>query len=614
MRVPSSIATVATDTYANSNKPDERYGSSNVVVMRAAVTNAYVRPPFPQECIGRVILSAELAGHVAPGWLAQQVAVRLVGEAWKQGTVTWNRRPPFLAGVTTTATPALSDGGRVSLDVTGLVQSIADGTEWNGFRLSTDGTATQQRFWSSNSGRDAWEFAVEWSDSPEQAENLRPSGGAVASPTPILTWDASGQTAFHVRIFSTEDALTPVWSSGWIMSSQSRLDLSATSYLGGGGWWEVSYRSARGGPADSTVSDRVQFTVTPVSPVVLDAPTGGVVTTATPTVTAHLASGTVARWQMMITGESRSDIRADSDVQDGPVASWQVPAAPDKTGWPVLESRYHVDDSVLVEGETRQLGILLWDDEERVDAEGDQTHVELWTDITWDETVALEVPSNLTVEQLGAGPLLRWRWERSSTSSIQILVDDRMVRTVPESQIQTVAGVHTWDDDGWLAPLWPVQVAIRAEEDDGDRSRKSAPVAANLNRVVEGTWLVADGEPPVELLGADLESLSRVDPTAVFELTNGNQVHYRHGRGPLAGELSFNLSVGSRTPEGGIYESLRILDRIASRPRRPRSVRLVGANLSIPVIIDSLHTVPHNSLVPNVNDLYVARMTVVQDR
>lgn len=182
------VITSTGDSWVNSGKPGQNYGSANRVQVQSGSRYGFVRPHLGSVA-GRTVLDAYLVGRSA-GTVAQTVTVAPVSSRWAPGQVSWANQPTVnAAAAVSTAIPALSDGGVFTLTgLAAMVQAVADGTDYYGFRLTTS-AGSNQRFYSVDSGAPAWELHVELSDAPEQPTGLRPDGGAVSDASPILAWD-----------------------------------------------------------------------------------------------------------------------------------------------------------------------------------------------------------------------------------------------------------------------------------------------------------------------------------------------------------------------------------------------------------------------------------------
>lgn len=144
---------------------------------------------FPLPSIaGRTVLSATLTGRVRGSGASQTVTATRLASAWAAATANWNNQPATTGSGSSVVTGAVVDGSLVSIDVTTMLQAVANGGKWYGFQLITTAT-TSLLFYGFNSGQDSWTLTYELSDAPEQPTMLSPSGGVVSKTKPTVSWD-----------------------------------------------------------------------------------------------------------------------------------------------------------------------------------------------------------------------------------------------------------------------------------------------------------------------------------------------------------------------------------------------------------------------------------------
>src|SRR4029077_13579154 len=130
------------------------------------------------------------------------------------------------------------DQTAVDLNVTAVMQAVANGTAWRGFRLTTTATVADTSNWYAfDSAQPSWTLTVELSDAPEQPTDLRPNVGAVGATRPILAWSytdlgagSTEQGAFRVQVDPTGNFTSPAFDTGFVTSSDPQYDLSSGSF------------------------------------------------------------------------------------------------------------------------------------------------------------------------------------------------------------------------------------------------------------------------------------------------------------------------------------------------------------------------------------------------
>jgi hypothetical protein len=94
---------------------------------------------------GRTIASATLTGHAHGATLAQTLTFQAAAAKWQASTITWNNQPGVTGATATVVLGVLADGAEFSVDVTALVQAIANGTVSNyGWRVTTSVSASSR--------------------------------------------------------------------------------------------------------------------------------------------------------------------------------------------------------------------------------------------------------------------------------------------------------------------------------------------------------------------------------------------------------------------------------------------------------------------------------------
>lgn len=558
------VLTSVGDSWVHSSRPGQNYGSGRWAQVQASNRRALLRPELGN-IAGRTVLDAYLVGRVGPGWVAQTLTVTPVTSRWSPGRVTWDNQPTVnSAAAVTLVTGALSDGATIT--VTGLaaiIQSVADGGAWYGLRITTSSSATGQKFYATDSGEPSWELHVVLSDAPEQPANLRPDGGgAVGGTTPILAWefagvgtDSSQQAEARVQIDTPAggadpDSVTPDYDSGWLTNIDPQFVTAGKHTVSGGGphYWRVQVRDADGNTSDW--SDWADFTVAALPALVIDSPTGAF-GDPTPLVTAHLTSGTVQAWSVLVTGPDRSDVRADSGVRTG-VISWTVP------------ERGIGGGRVLREDENGWIRVRVWDSAVRSVAVGQNTYVETWIQAAWTANPAVDPVTQLTVRQYAdEDPRLVWKWKRTEAADAYLAqVDGVTVARIEPEDLVSSGGFYEWTDAGHVSPLEPHTLALRAIEGNG----ASEPVNfTNHVHDVRGVWLIPDDPAiaPIVLSGTGIAGFSRQDRVATYVPLTGPEVDVIYDHEGFRG--TFEGTVDRRQD---VWATLRDIEALAISPTR----------------------------------------------
>lgn len=568
------------DTWVRDDHPNRNQSGGNTLRLQASHRRGFVHIPVTN-IRGRTVLSATLTGHVKSGFASQTITARAVTSSWAAGRLTWNNQPGTGVGVATTL-GALSDGDAANLDVTAVLQGVANGTAWRGLRLSTDAaTADTSNWYTFDASGASWTLTVALSDTPEQPSDLRPNIGSVASSAPVLAWsftdlggDSSEQGAFKVQADPAADEVSPAFDSGWVTSGEPQYDLSSGAFTpltaGASTQWRVMTRDAAGNASEW--SDWAAFTYTANPTLTMDSPTGGAIGDATPDIVAHLTGETLTQWRVRVLSAS-GDIRWDSGLNDGAIAV-TVPKRNDE-GVRVLKR----DDATYV------IQVRAWGDVPRAVAVGHPAYVEALTSIVFDDDLGVTAPDSFTVVPASAGdPRSVFTWHRTSAPDAILLIrDGEIVERLDSDDWSVSAGVYTWTDTGLATPYVTESWTVRAVV-SGVRSHASN--AVDYTSLVQGVWLIPDSANPIKLeTKASIDQFAVLDRRAIYKpLNTGTNVSIVYGfegaSGTFTGLLSDDLN---QTNAVARLTALRA--DVAATPR------LVWG-ISIPVELSNLKVLP----------------------
>lgn len=590
-------ASHGSDTHTRDDHANRNYAGGNLV--RAQSTHRYIFLHIPVTDIrGRTVLSATLTGHAAGTFSAQTITVAAVSASWAAGKTTWNNQPGVGTSVAT-AVSSTADGAAVNLDVTAILQSVANGSKWRGFRIATAGTTADRcNFYSFDSPNASWTLTVQLSDTPEQPSDLRPSGSlAVGSSRPILAWsytdlggDSSDQGAFRVQVDPAANGTTPAFDTGWVTSSDPQYDLSSGSFTaltaGASTQWRVATKDAAGN--QSLWSDWAQFSYVAYPTLTIDSPTG-TIGDATPTVQFHMTGETLTQWRVEVL-DAAGNVRWDSGLSDG-TGAVTVPLrdSDGRWGW----GSYRYGTKVLdVDNASYTFQVRAWGNVARADAVGLPAYVQATSTVTFSESVGVTTPDTFAVAAAATGdPRITFTWHRtSSPDAFQILDGNKIYAQVESGDWTVVSGNYSWTDQGLADPFVQHSFTIRAV-DTGVRSQASSVVLYTPKIV--GVWLVpADGSLPIQLDGrTSLDQFAENDRRASYKPINSSvNVDIVYGFEGASGHFDGILS--DRQDQTAAVTRLEAVRKdVASTPR------LVWGK-SIPVQVSNLKVLPGADYTP----------------
>jgi hypothetical protein len=576
------------DAWVLENNPGTNKSGGDLVRLQASERKGIVQMPL-SGIRGKTIPQALLYPHVGAGWEAQTVTVHLAATGVDSDTVTWDDFPANVAGLSAAATTGtLATGASFAIDITDLVQAIADGTVKNhGFVLTTNAAAVNTaNLRSFTSGKPAFKLLVTVSDAPEKPTNLRPNDGEVGSGAPTVAWDGGTIPWSQIQV-QADSGTKASTDSRWNLATATSPSFSALT-SGADTQWRVR---AGDGTQWGPWSDAATFGYTPKHANVFDSPTGGTIGDPTPSVLAHITGGTLRQYRLLVArGADRTDLVYDSGHQppDGTTIARDIP-------WRDPHSRRRVitgDDS------SWQIGLRTWSTVDRAEAVGDPTYVETWVSVTFDDDGAIETPSDYTVTPVSPGsPQLVHRWTRSEAAEASIirnLVTGKIVHRLDPDDIDVDAGTYTFTDAGETPPYRAAEYAVHAL-DAGARSAPSNTVTITPKPTF--FWILPDrvlralGVPPIRLKGTGISGFTERDSRETFDLLNvDTDVDLVYGYQGVSA-TGFQASLGAYDTD----DVLAVVEHLETIRRTPTArPRLVWASQSIRAQIKNMSPLPRD--------------------
>lgn len=409
------------DTYVNAKKPTTNYHGAPRLGLRKwdspDAQYAYLTFPRPFP-FGAQIVSAKLTvtTYSIDQWGDHTLNLSLVSEKTSYSRMTWNNRPDVRADnqITLTKNGKLDGGTTWEFDVKAMLQLVSDGKlEWNGFRVTTGDT--QQRWLYAQettlSSEGPW-LQIEWSDRPDEPQNLTPNEGVVGTPKPALSFeyiDVAGDISLAQAQIQTSPSAsfsTISWDSG-ILKDVTRpvIYLSGTTYPGatpnqrvyyrikvadGAGLWSRRWSA----PAWFTYKAPPVLTMTSLDE---SNPRFG---DSTPDISWTLSGGTQTAYRVTLARTANPSVILWDTGKVG--SSDNVISVPPKVmRW---------DDT------NYRLIVRVWDDEPRVSAANSLAYSTVNLNVHLDQDDAMEPVSSVRVEQViakgGLMPFANVIWDR----------------------------------------------------------------------------------------------------------------------------------------------------------------------------------------------------------
>lgn len=407
----------AVDTWTNQAANTKNYGDGARLWVGSVTSNIryswlFFSRPWPP---GSLIISAKLRLYSGSTvGTSTTFTVQRAASKWGVNRVTYTNQPTVVAGSATKVMATLAPGTEVEIDVTTLVQGVADGGAWYGFRVASSQTAASHWVHSTQGliGDYRPVLEVTWSLPPEAPENLSPAGGrAVSIAKPVIRSefrDPDGQdtmNAMRVWFSATKSTVTADADTGAVTTDIPEVDLSTVAAINawaGIGLTTTSYRvcvqDSNNQWSDwSTWADVIRVAKGTLT---MTAPSSGspVFTDGSPTITWSLAGATQRAYQVVISRADRpNDWIWDSGKLTGTATSASVPFGT-------------IVDSSL----TYRVRLRVWDTVDRESTPTDPAMYEITRDVTFSYSAGTAPVVSFSGTADPDKPEMDFTWTRSA--------------------------------------------------------------------------------------------------------------------------------------------------------------------------------------------------------
>lgn len=603
----TSTVTNAVDTYVESDHPGRNYAETSRLVVddTEAISFVYFGIPFPD---GATIHAATLTLYTKESWggASPTISVRRAASRYRNSKVTWDSAPGGAGATATLATASTGDADPRVFDVAAIMQAVADGADWYGFRITSD-AATERKFRSSNANDYRPVLEVEWSEAPDAPTTLSPVG-VVGIAAPVLEadyTDASGTGELagvqaHLKTLNTgwtkaNGYASPDFDSGEVASTdvgKARLDLAATAYAGladtASTFWTFRVKGDDG--VWSEWAEPVSFTRHVHPTLAIASPSAG-----TPTVedftppTVWTYTGTATKHRVTV-----YDIDPDADGEDVLIYdSGEVP------GTGLQETIEDADgEAVLYEGGTFLDVVEVWDDKDRVVTATDSDHVTATREFTVVPVAGVTGVTGMTGAATTPRPGYAFSFDRASAPDFWTMTLDGKVHAanIEPADLFVSGTTYTYEYPG-VAPGSTHTFGVHAIVND-----QASEVDEITDEVhVTGCWLISNRNTDRHLFLADTAGSD-------FTETEDAVTHY-----PLGASKAVRITQAVRDHEGtvegviGNYagktlaEWRDIADEMKARPGD--TYTLVIGSKAAKVVIGDLQVRPTGDGVPTLRSV-----------
>lgn len=575
------------DAWVDSASVNANHGSNEWMQLSSTTKRGFVWIPMPARMQGRTIASATLTGHAHGATLSQTLTFQAAAAKWQASTITWANQPGVTGSTATAALGVLADGAEFTVDVTALVQAIANGTVSHyGWRVITSVSASTQKFAQFDTGTDAWTLTILYSEDPEAPSALAPNGTFVSVQKPVVTFDFTeyGSTSSDlakVRVEVDYTGTTAVdWDSGWVASVIPQMDLAAqgmTGTIAAGGVvrWRAYVEDANGRQAGP--SDWATYTFRAAGVGTWSSPSGSTIFDPQAAIVVNFSPSTLAAFRVMVTdGSDRTAIRYNSGKIAATSTSQAAIVLPlfDEEG-----TRIFQDDTAT------QINVRLYDIYDREATPGLKPYVDLWTTVTFNETGSVAQTSTFTSAQVGVTPVVRHTWTDSTPPDAYVIHRDgaAIARLIP-ADVNVGGTSYQWDDQGAPAEVAHAYTLRRIVSATG----RSLARTTNVTHHHQGIWLIRQNGNAVVIDGDGIDQLVTAERRLRYRPTNRQHAvdiltQFEGISGPITGSIE-------DAPDQLVSDARTILDNI--KRHHTETVRLHFASVSKPVLVSNMTVLP----------------------
>lgn len=515
----------ATDSYVSEKYPAKNYSSVSKIYLAdnsAADTRyGFLYFGIPSGMAGTTLISAKLRLYSGTGFGGSVTAsIYRLAAKFAGARVNWNNKPGVTGSAVSVTKSGAAAGTMWEFDVTSMLQQVANGGAWYGFRLSATNSTAKWFYSAQATAAYRPTLVIEWSDAPDAPETLVPDNGDLVSvDKPTLQWDftdPSGDVtmaAFQLRLYSTE-ALALAGGTGDVLdttvaSTVPQCDLDDTAYGGLAAdatiWWRVRVQDGAG--LWSAWSDVASFgrktkgTLTITNPA---ASPNDFVTEATPPFGWTFTGRTQRAYRLLLsTPEQPAVYIWDSGI----VTSTDTDIAPPA-------------GKLTQNGKTYRLTVRIYDTEDRRAVADDPIYVEATRDFTFNLDNTVTPVSSFAGVIDYYRPEIELTWSRATApDTFLIYRDGKIIDELQPSEL-LVSGTDYAYTDGQAQPrkqhTWSVAAKVNGKVSD------SNPTTTGTIKPITTTLSELDGDNMVFLL----------NPSVAADRAEDSEIHYILGDAP----------------------------------------------------------------------------------
>lgn len=514
----------ATDSYVSEKYPTKNYSNVSRIYLAdgssADTRYGYIYFGVPSGMAGTTVSNAVLRLYSGSGFSgAVTLSIYRLTQKFTGNRVNWKSKPSATGtGQVSISKTSAPSGTMWEFNVTSIMQSVANGAAWYGFRIQATNSSAK---WI-HSAQAATDYRptleITWSDAPDAPEKLIPDDDAVSVAKPTLQWDftdpSGDQTmkAFNLRLFSSEanaELNTSPLLDHTVESTLPECDLDSTTYaglaLGATVWWRVRVQDGAGlwsGWSDHAFFRRVA---------------NGVLTITNPATTPNnFVSDSTPPFSWTFTGATQKSFRV----------ILTTPEEPAKYLWDSGIVTSTATDITPVEGKIKEVGkvyrliVRVYDTEDRRALPDDPNYVEQIRDFTYTLSSSVAAPTNLTGTSGTYRSERTLEWERSTAPDYFVVFRNGVAVAIEEPSALFVSGTkYRWVDVD-AAPrrdhTWSVGALVNGVTSSGN------PTSTGRVKPISTTLSMPNNSKLIYLL----------NPEVAANQASSSDIHYLVGDAP----------------------------------------------------------------------------------
>jgi len=591
-------ATAKIDSCIDEDNPKQNSGGQRTLSLCGKTNEtqyALLFFPLPKHIRRYTILTATLELHEkSSDFAGTTITAKRISQTWNEGDVSWNNQPNA-SGTNQASCSGDGVGGKDEIDVSDMLEDVADGDKYYGIRLEISGDNDTHKLHSSecNDKGDRPQLHLVYAGAPDAPTDLTPNGIAIYDSQPVLRWHMGHKpldgTQAHSRVQVTgagdPEFASPEYDSLQQDNEKGMWDLAAATDPTfdpipdeGKRLWRVKVWADVG--TDSPWSDTAEFgydsagTVLITAPVTDDDPVND---TTPPIVWTFTPGGD---------GNDQTMRKAVLSLADG-AGGWTRLAT---TGWEKTAVKDWTPDEGFIKknGSQYRVEVFVIDGKDSHDYGRSPEDADTPKDTRTfyfvnDDTV--DPPDTLSADVVGAGIDLAW-YRLECPDKWGIIVDGELINTLDGPDCYDGEGHYSWT---WYGArpneTYDIQVKAKIVGDGSPGTGWSHP--SNTETVVFtvlGIYLIYMPDQIIipiygdmamdETLSRDGETfylVNRRDPVRIEGLPRGM---YGHVDGQLIGD-----------DEGDAIDHLGDMQTVVGKFSTTPHLRLMWGSNSYPVII-----------------------------